>query len=279
MRRGRMGGKDVEVFALFGDPVAHSLSPAMHSLAFEEMGLPARYVPFRVVDLRAAIQGVRGLNIRGVSVTIPFKTEAMGHLDELDESARRIGAINTIVNRDGRLWGFNTDWVGLVTELRQWTEIKGRTFAIIGAGGAARAAIFGVISEGGTPLILSRSARRGKRVASEFGCGILPLSEFNSVRADCLINATPVGMAPDVGLSPLPGLDLARFELVMDLIYNPFKTRLLRDAERAGCRVVPGAGMFVHQGAEQIRLWTGMEPPRDHMREIVLERLQAHDGD
>ncbi|MGQ9653310.1 MAG: shikimate dehydrogenase [Thermodesulfobacteriota bacterium] len=274
-----MGEKDVEVFALFGDPVAHSLSPVMHNFAFEEMGLTARYVPFRVVDLGAAIQGVRGLNIKGVSITIPFKTEVLGHLDEVDGGARRIGAVNTIVNRGGRLWGFNTDWIGLVTELRQWMEIKGKTFAILGAGGAARAAIFGVMSHGGIPLVLSRRAEKGKRVASEFGCRTLPLSEIHEVEADCLINATPVGMVPDAELSPLHGVDLARFHLVMDVIYNPFKTRLLKDAERAGCLVVPGVGMFVHQGAEQIRLWTGMEPPRDRMRDTVLKRLQADHGD
>lgn len=274
-----MGEEDVEVFALFGDPVAHSLSPLMHNSTFKEMGLAARYVPFRVADIGAAIQAVRGLNIRGVSVTIPFKTEALRHLDEVDESASRIGAVNTIVNRGGRLWGFNTDWVGLVTELKQSIEMKGKTFAILGAGGAARAAIFGVMSQGGTPLILSRNAQRGKRVASEFGCETRPLSGIHDVEADCLINATPVGMVPDVELSPLPGVDLARFQLVMDVIYNPFKTKLLRDAELAGCPVVPGLGMFVHQGAEQIRLWTGVEPPRDYMRHIVLERLQAYHGD
>jgi len=274
------GSKELEVFALFGDPVAHSLSPLMHNAAFNQMGLDAVYVAFRVTDLRKAILGIKGLNMKGVSVTIPFKTEVMGYLDGLDESARRIGAVNTIVNRGGRLYGYNTDWIGLVTELQDSMEMKGKRFAILGAGGAARAAIFAVLSQGGIPLILNRTVEKGRSLASEFGCDFRPLWDIQVVEADCLINTTPVGMMPDSGRSPLPGVPLARFKWVMDVIYNPFKTKLLRDAEEAGCSVLPGVGMFVHQGAEQIRLWTGMEPPRALMKEIVRERLEgSHDGD
>jgi shikimate dehydrogenase len=203
----------------------------------------------------------------------------MIHLDHVEESARRIGAVNTIANEGGRLTGHNTDWRGLVFGLREGLEIKGNEFAILGAGGTARAAAFGILKEGGVPMILNRGVERGEALARELGCQFLPLSEIGKVEADCLINATPVGMAPNTDEIPVPRACLGRFPWVMDIIYNPLKTRLLREAEKAGCRVLHGVGMFVHQGAEQIRIWTGMEPPRAQMKEVVLKVLRRDHGD
>ena len=268
-----------EIFALFGNPVGHSLSPLMHNATFKRMKVDAHYVPFCVENLEDAVRGIRGLNIRGVSITIPFKTAVMAYLDAVDESSLRIGAVNTILNdNNGRLKGYNTDWVGLIRDLEESLEVRGKTFAILGAGGAARAAVFGLLKEGGIPIIVNRTIEKGQEMAREFGCPFYPLSEIEKIKADCLINTTPVGMVPDREKSPVGRESLMNFRWVMDIIYNPLKTKLLRDAKEAGCIALTGVGMFVHQGAEQIRIWTGMDPPRAFMKGIVLERLKERNG-
>ncbi|MFB3925334.1 MAG: shikimate dehydrogenase [Syntrophales bacterium] len=261
------------IFALFGNPVEHSLSPLMHNAAYREMGLDAIYVPFCVENLPDAVKAVRTLGIRGVSVTLPFKTAVMQYLDAVDETAKAVGAVNTILNESGTLTGFNTDWAGLTHALAEHLEIKGKTFAVIGAGGAARAAVFAVRRGGGTPLIYNRTEHKGRELAGLFGCRSYPLSSIADAEADCLIHATPVGMFPDTTGTPVPVEVLSRFRWVMDMIYNPLKTKFLKDAEKAGCKVISGCAMFVHQGAEQIRIWTAMEPPRALMAEVVVKKL------
>ncbi|MCJ7664448.1 MAG: shikimate dehydrogenase [Desulfobacterales bacterium] len=268
------------IFALFGNPVAHSLSPLMHNAAYKKMGIDASYCPCCVEDLEEAIERIKKLPLQGVSVTIPYKTAVIAYLDEVDASSHKIGAVNTILHDDkGRLKGYNTDWIGIVRALEESLEIKKKTFAILGAGGTARAAVFGILQRGGIPLIINRNPARGAEVAHEFGLPFYPLSEIKGISADCLINATPVGMAPDQAKSPLPRESLSHFRWVMDCIYNPLKTQLLKDAEEAGCRAINGLAMFVHQGAEQIRIWTGKEPPVELMREVVLAKLKKDNGD
>jgi shikimate dehydrogenase/3-dehydroquinate dehydratase type I len=264
---------DVQIFGIFGNPVKQSLSPLMHEAALDKMKINARYMPFCVQDLTSAISGIRGMGIRGVSVTIPFKVMTMAHLDEVDADAREIGAVNTIVNHHGTLMGFNTDWIGFVQALKEFMDIKGKVFAVLGAGGAARAAAFGIRKEGGMPVIVNRNVERGQYLAQEVECSFYHLKDITHVRADCLVNTTPVGMMPDIHETPVERDVLANYRWVMDMIYNPLKTKLLNDAENAGCITIPGIGMFVHQGAEQIKLWTGMEPSREAMKQVVMERL------
>ncbi len=264
------------IFGLFGNPVGHSLSPLMHNTAYGEMKIQALYVPFCVQDLREAVKGIRAMNLCGVSVTIPFKSKVLKYLDEVDENARRIGAVNTIVNQRGRLQGHNTDWIGFVRDLKEFMPIQDNTFGIIGAGGAARAIIFGILAERGKAVILNRTVEKARALAEDFGCPFLPLSAIAKLKAECIVNTTPVGMAPHREDSPLESGGLENFPHVVDVIYNPLETRLLGDARKAGCRTRSGLGMFVHQGAEQIRLWTGMEPPRDSMRRVVRERLEQN---
>ncbi|MBN1254932.1 MAG: shikimate dehydrogenase [Deltaproteobacteria bacterium] len=268
------------IYALYGNPVGHSLSPPMHNAAYKKMGINASYCSYCVERPQEVIERIKERSIQGASVTIPFKTAVIPYLDEIEDDARAIGAVNTILHDDtGKLRGYNTDWIGIVLSLEESLEIQNKTFAILGAGGAARAAAFGILKKGGIPLILNRSTTRGEELAQEFGCPFYPLSEIGAIRADCLINTTPVGMAQEKRASPIAKEALINFRWVMDCIYNPLKTQLLLDAEGAGCTPIDGVGMFVHQGAEQIKIWMGKEPPREFMRQVVLEELGAQDGD
>jgi shikimate dehydrogenase len=203
----------------------------------------------------------------------------MEYLDEIEESALRIGAVNTIWNHQGILKGYNTDWIGFVLSLKEGLGgIKGKSFAVIGAGGAARGVVYGLVQEGGVPVILNRTFTQAEALGKEFGCPYFPLSHKDKMEADGLINTTSLGMAPNTEESPFPSELLNRFTWVVDIIYHPLKTKLLREAEEAGCRTVTGLEMFVHQGAEQIKIWTGLEPPRDLMKEAVAAELRKNEN-
>ena len=266
------------LFAIFGNPIAQSLSPLMHNAAFAKLGIKATYTAYEVKDATQIIQTIRQCGIWGASVTIPFKETVMPLLDDADSDAVAIGAVNTIVNRRGRLTGHNTDSPGMIRDLEEWIDISGKTFIVLGAGGAARAAVFALIRAGGTSVVVNRNPKRAEALAGRFDCRWAQAAEIGRLKADCLINTIPVGMFPETDRTPLPKRELARFPRVMDMIYNPVRTRLLREAEAVGCAVRSGVGMFIHQGAEQFRLWTGMEPPLECMRQAVLERLKKNDG-
>jgi len=262
------------LLALLGHPVGHSLSPLMHSAALKHLNLAGRYEAWDVSDLKQAMGELRRREFRGASVTIPFKREVMAFLDDLDDQARSIGAVNTLIRRSDRFWGTNTDWEGLVRALERVTAIKGKRFVVLGAGGTARAALYGLLREGGLPVVVNRTEEHGRNLAADFGCLSYPLTEIGGLEGDVLVNTTPVGMTPDADHSPVPAAQLSRFRLVADVIYNPLRTRLLRDAEQAGCAVLSGMEMFVEQGAAQFRLWTGIEPPVDLMRRVVRKQLE-----
>lgn len=272
-----MTGK-TEIYGLIGSPLAHSLSPLMHNAAYRAMGLNAHYTLFETRNLAETAKMIRDRGIMGVSVTLPFKQAVLPFLDELDNEAAQIGAVNTITNRGGQLTGSNTDWLGLLEDLRGRFEISGREVAVIGAGGAARAALYGVLRHGGVPVVVNRTVSKGEDLAREFGCRFLPLSEIRSLDGAGLINTTPVGMTPRVDETPVSRDGLHRFRWVADVIYTPLVTRLLREADGAGCETCNGLGMFVNQGAEQIRIWTGKTAPKELMRKVVTERLSGEDA-
>jgi shikimate dehydrogenase len=261
-------------FAVFGNPVGHSLSPLMHNAAFKKMNFDAVYTAILAEDAASIPKEIIGSNIKGASITIPHKTSIMKYLDRVSESSLKIGAVNTVTNLNGELKGDNTDWTGFVLALKEFSQIRKKTFAVIGAGGVARSAVFGIIEEGGIPVILNRTKEKGEKLAEEFGCEFRPLAEIGNMEAHCLVNATKVGMFPNVDESPVSRHALRNFGCVMDIIYNPLKTKLLKDAEAEGCLTATGVSMFVHQGAEQIRIWTGLNPPTDFMKKIVLEKLE-----
>ncbi len=264
---------NTSVYGILGNPVAHSMSPLMHNAAFRLLGIDAIYLPFEVDDLRGAVPGMKALRIKGASVTHPFKTQIIGLIDEIDNTARKIGAVNTLVFGKEGVRGTNTDWVGAVRCLDTLLPIEGHKFVVIGAGGAARAVVFGITSKGGKAVVVNRSGEQGRALAEEFNCIFVPLSKIESVRGDCLVNTTPVGMYPKEDEMPVPKRVIGTYKAVADVIYNPLKTMLLREAEAAGCMVASGFEMFVYQGTEQFSIWTGRKAPVKEMREVVYEGL------
>ncbi|MHB8066624.1 MAG: shikimate dehydrogenase [Desulfobaccales bacterium] len=263
-----------KIYGILGRPVTHSLSPAMHNAAFGKLGINAVYVPFPVADLPQAVAGIRGLALGGASVTIPFKEEIMPLLDELDPLAARMGAVNTVVNRAGRLSGYNTDWLGAVTALKTQTAIAGEQVLLLGAGGAARAIAFGILHHGGQVTITDLDAKRAETLARELAVEAIPLSALGQCPASILINATPVGMAPDLEGLPLDPDLLDRFTLVMDIVYRPLLTRLLREAQARGCRIIDGLQMLIYQATAQFELWTGQNAPLETMSRAAYAALE-----
>ncbi len=263
-----------EYFALFGKPVGHSLSPLMHNAAMTDLKYRGYYFAFQVENLPAAVQGVRGLGLRGVSVTMPFKEEVMSHLDEIDPAAAQIGAVNTIINDQGCLKGYNTDWLGLVESIEEHFNISGKVVLILGTGGAARAAIYGISTRGGFPLLAGRNKDKTMAMAGEWRIPFVGIEDVPRVKADVLINTTPIGMAPEIGVSPLPKEAPGNFPWVMDMIYRPVETQLLKDAREAGSAVIDGLGMFINQGVAQFKLWTDLEPSKPFLKRVLDRRLR-----
>ena len=273
---------------VIGDPIEHTMSPAMHNAAFAKMGLDYWYVPFRVrkEELRQAIDGMRGLNIRGLNVTIPHKVTVIPFLDELDPLAEKIGAVNTIANDGGVLTGYNTDATGFLQALlERGIEPKGKNIAILGAGGASRAISFILAERGAHLAILNRllelnwAEELAGRLSAIFNIEVkaLELVGKNLDRvlqsADILVNATSVGMSPNINETPVSANLLRPGLIVVDIVYNPIKTRLLKEAEAAGAETVSGVDMFVWQAALAFERWTGIEAPLELMRQEIIKRL------
>lgn len=277
-----------KVCALLGFPAHHSMGPSIHNSAFEELGLPLVYVAHDVApdDLPAAIAGVRALGYRGLSITMPHKVAAMGLVDEVDATARAIGCINTVVNRDGRLFGFNSDGQGALDALaRSGIETRNRPVVVLGSGGAARAiamtlALRGQPAElsilGVVPDELARLAHDiGEQSAIKPRAAALDERSLADAlgRAEVVLQCTPVGMTPDTDKTLVPRALLRPGLAVFDAVYNPRRTRLLHDAAAAGCRVVEGMEMFLGQAVVQFELWTGQSAPVQVMRQVIEARL------
>ncbi len=266
-----------QVFGIIGNPVDHSLSPLMHNRAFDVCGKNGVYVPLHTDDLEAALQGLRGMRIDGASVTIPFKEQVMKLLDEIEPVALKIGAVNTIAaRREGasvQLYGTNTDWLGANRALAENIELAGSRAVILGSGGAARAVGFGLLEAGAEVEIKSRDAVKGGALAEQLGAAWSPLDRAPLRDAQILINATSVGMKPAAGVSPVARELLPGYGVVMDIVYAPLQTKLLKEAAAAGCTAVNGLEMLLYQGAAQFELWTGLEAPVDVMRQALLEAV------
>jgi len=265
------------VCCVVGDPVEHSLSPLLHNTGYRVLGLNFVYLAFRVKDVKQAIDGIRALGIRGASVTLPHKISAMNYIDDVDDVAREIGAINTIVNDDGILNGFNTDYGAALKALEEKTVIKGKKVVLLGAGGVALTIATGLKKKGAELIILNRTVDRAKELAKQvnaegFG-GIDQISAIAS--ADILVDATSVGMWPKVNESLVPKEILHPKLTVFDVVYNPKETRLVKEAKAAGCAVVYGYRMFLLQAAEQFELFTGHQAPLREMGKALIKALKG----
>jgi shikimate dehydrogenase len=247
-------------------PAGHTRSPAMHNAAFEAMGIDARYLAFDVPGERLAdaIRGARALGVRQLAVSLPHKEAVLPLLDRVEETARRIGAVNTVTLRDALLEGANTDWLGAVRALERSGPLAGVRAVVLGAGGSARAVVYGLRTRGARVVVLNRTVERAETLARSLGAeGAGPLGELASTPYDVLVNTTRVGLRSDA--CPVPPEALRADARVMDAVYDPPETRLLREARARGCQTVGGKWMLVEQAAEQIRLWTGREPPVEQM--------------
>lgn len=267
------------LFGIIGNPVRHSLSPVMHNAAFALMGMNRLYVPMEVADMSQAMSGLRALGFKGVSVTVPHKEAVIPFLDELDPVAEKIGAVNTLLFRkEGQrtlVRGFNTDWLGANAALAAAKiNLQQSRVIVVGAGGAAKAVGFGLTQAGAEVVITNRTAESGKELAQWLGCSFVPLEDMAWLNAEVLINTTSVGMEPDVNGIVVPPSILSKFSAVMDIIYAPLETRLLREAKAAGCRTIDGLAMLLYQGAEQFRIWTGLTAPELVMRAALEEELR-----
>ncbi len=263
-----------DIYGVIGHPLTHSLSPTMQNAAFLKKGLNAIYLAFDTKNVEDALKGMRALGLKGMSVTIPHKSSVIPLLDQVDDLAKQIGAVNTIVNNQGRLIGYNTDAFGALEALKEKTEVFGKTCLILGAGGAARAIGYILKKHGVDLTVANRSRVRGEELANFLECPFIPLEKATDVQVDLLIQTTSVGMHPHDDESIVSSEALKPGMVVMDIVYNPIETKLLITAKGLGCVTVNGLGMFIRQGAEQFRLWTGLEAPLKTMRSVVEQVLR-----
>jgi len=278
------------VLCIFGDPVAHSLSPVMHNAAFASLGLDMAYVPFHVPTdppggLKRAVSAVRALGIHGLNITIPHKERVMGYLDEVDGHARMVGAVNTVVNRQGRLVGYNTDGEGYLQGLRLEAGFspRGKFIVIIGAGGAARSILYSVLLKKPKKVVLvNRTKARAASLAREFGRKLGVRIETAPLEAgalgECARGAHLVVNTTSIGLGGRGELDfpvhlLADKAVASDIVYSPLETAFLKKARAQGLKTHDGLSMLVHQGAIGFKLWTGKKAPVDVMRAAALAVL------
>lgn len=281
-----------KIVGLFGYPVEHTFSPLMHNSAFEALGLNYRYLPFAVnpKDLSKGVAGIKALGLDGVNVTIPHKETVMEYLDEISPAAKLIGAVNTIVHREGNLIGYNTDGPGFIRSLEEEveTKVKDKSLLVIGAGGAARAVAIQAVLEGAKKITLvNRNPERSLDIADSIkesgrNCSVEIFAladevwQKNLEQIDIIVDTSPVGMYPNTQVPPIISPELLTSNLlVCDLVYNPQDTVLLQAAKARGAKTWGGLGMLIHQGALAFELWTGQKAPVHIMKQAVQNYLQG----
>jgi shikimate dehydrogenase len=273
-----------DLYGVIGDPIAHSMSPVMHNAALEDAGLKGAYSRFQVspAKLPDAVKGIRALGLKGINVTVPHKTSIMALLDEIDPLAASIGAVNTIVNQQGKLIGYNTDGQGFVVGLKKVIagDLASKEVLIIGAGGAAKAIYYTLASLGVRMIDLTNRTENKAfemmescpfEIASHY-CNLLEAEE-NLSRYDIVIQTTSIGMFPDIGASPLKASRVKTGAVFSDIIYNPLQTSFLKEAQHNGAVIQNGLEMFVYQGALAFERWTGITPNTELMKKVVLKQL------
>ncbi len=262
------------IFGVAGNPIAHSMSPLMHNTAFARAHVNAVLLPLKVRALGDLLTLIRELPMSGAAVTMPLKQEVLPHLEWMDPLVERIGACNTLrVTVDGKLYGYNTDVAGVVRPLEKRMKLKGARVAVLGAGGAARAAVFGLVDRGAEVFVVNRTHEHAITLAKAAKAKALKQEQLGKQKFDVLINSTPCGMADAQRALPISESDL-HARVVFDMVYNPLQTPLLKLAKKRGLETISGLEMFVQQGARQFEIWTGEAPPEDEMRRVVERALR-----
>ncbi|PYZ98716.1 shikimate dehydrogenase [Alteribacter lacisalsi] len=272
------------LMGVFGHPVAHSMSPVMHKAALGELNIEGSYEAYDIgpEELEDGIKSMKSEGYRGMNITLPHKVAVMDHLDAVSEEAEAIGAVNTIVNENGKLTGYNTDGQGFLDSvLEQVEDLSGKRVLLIGAGGASRAVAVSFARHGVKELaITNRTLSKANEIAvrCKKWCDsrVLPatMAQAAFTGYDLIINTTSIGMSPDVNRMPMSLETVKRNALVCDLIYNPEETRWLREAEKKGAKTLNGIGMFINQGALAFEMWTGKKAPREAMKQAVLFEMK-----
>jgi shikimate dehydrogenase len=280
-----------KVCAIIGNPVEHSLSPIMHNAAFKEMGLNLVYVAFTVMakELNNAISGVKSMDFKGLNVTMPHKNTVIKYLDDIDKAAKNIGAVNTILCENGRLIGYNTDGKGAMIALQEnGVYLEDKKVILIGAGGAAKAIGYHAAQVAKEIVILNRTLQKAQNLAQLIRQNFKkevksialssPTVNHEVQKANVLINSTSIGMYPEVANSPIP-MDFLHSDLdVMDIIYDPMETKLVKEAKSVGAKTISGIEMLIYQGAAAFEIWTNCSAPVKIMKKAVLNQLKASGG-
>ncbi len=264
-----------KICLIIGDPIEHSLSPAMHNAGYEALGIDDQFVyvgaKVKVEDVGAVVDAMRKIGIHGLTCTIPHKVEVMKYLDQIDKTARKIGAVNTVLNQNGKLIGFNTDWPGVIIPLEKITTLPGKKVLVLGAGGAARAVIFGLIKQGAEVKIFNRTKQKARQLAKEFHCQTTDLNTQSDIKNfDIIINTTSVGMKPLEKETPISVEYLTEKQIIFDIVYIPHETKLLKEAKKRGATIIYGIEMLLYQGTAQFKIYTGHKAPEDIMRKALL---------
>jgi 3-dehydroquinate dehydratase/shikimate dehydrogenase len=273
---------DTDVYGVIADPVAHSLSPIIHNAAFHELRLNKTYVPLRVrpEDLSQFMHDARELGIKGLSVTIPHKEEILQKLDKCDEWTIEIGACNTVLLKENRTYGYNTDYMAAMASLdhvfggdEDGSGLKGKTVLLLGAGGVARAIGVGLKRRGAGLVIASRTMERAEELAGWLKAGSIAWGSRHSVNADLIVNCTPVGMHPNLDESPIESRYLRPEMVVFDTVYNPEQTLFIKQARDCECKYITGIDMFVGQASIQFQHFTGQDAPVELMRRVIKQAI------
>jgi shikimate dehydrogenase len=266
---------NTKICIIIGDPIEHSLSPKMHNAGYKFLGIDDEYFflssKVEAENLEKNIEALKFLNVRGITCTIPHKQNVIKYLDKLDETAKEIGAVNTVVNDNGVLTGYNTDWLGIKIPLEKQVDVKGKKVALIGAGGASQAVAYAIKKMGGELLIFNRTYEKAEKMAKKFGGIACKMEEVDKIKnCDIIINSTNVGMGKLEGQSLIPLDIINKNHIVFDIIYKPKETALIKRALEIGAKVIYGYEMLLYQGLEQFELYTGKKAPEEVMRGVLL---------
>lgn len=272
---------------IIGDPVEHSLSPLMHNAAYEELRIDDQFVftgaTVKSENLENVIKGVRAMRIRGLTCTIPHKIEVMKYLDEIDEIAKQIDAVNTVVNDNGKLKGYNTDWLGVVNPLEKHIKLSGKKVALIGAGGAAHAMAYGVLKKGASLTIFNRTVEKAEELSAYmeklgFMVDVKSVNDISLIKDyDIILNSTSLGMGEQINETSVPKEFIKKDHIVFDAVYVPYETRFLKEAKENGATIIHGTEMLLHQGLVQFELYTGHKAPEDVMRKVLINKLNINE--